>query len=489
MELILLIFRLLLAGVFGVAGLAKSLDRQGTEKALRDFGVPGTLVPALAFLLPLAEIGIAVALLFISTSWYAAIASAALLALFTVAMLYQMARGRNPDCHCFGQVTSTPVSNSTVFRNVVLILFSSFLISRGAAEQGTPLVSGRDDAFPVVIGLALTALLFTCFQTLVRILRRQDDIVRRIEVMELVARDGGEVERDEAGHPHEGLPIGAHVADFEAKDLSGGKVTLDGLLADKVPLLFLYVSPNCTPCAQLIPDIPDWERRLAGKVRLVFISSGEKKENTAKFGEFAGTIILQNGREVSDVLKAKWTPTAVLVSADGRVLSHPAAGDQAIRELIQQIASNDTNSQYAYFVNGTRDSHMLRVGEAAPNFAVKDISGRVINNDFLGGKRTLVAFWSMTCPHCENMLPALREWDSNRTDADPQLIVFSDGDKEAHENLGLLSPVIIDPGHETAGEFGMYGTPSAVLLDEDARFVTETAIGAPDIWALLGRRK
>lgn len=489
MEILLLLIRLLLAGVFGIAGLAKALDRKGSEKALRDFGVPEILVPAFAIVLPLAEIGIAVGLLFISTSWYSAIGSAALLTVFTVAMLYQIAKGRNPDCHCFGQVTSTPISNVTVVRNIVLILVSAFLISQGAAEQGTALVSGRDDAFPVVIGLVLIAILFACFHTLVRILGRQDDIVRRIEVMELVAREGGEVERDEAGHPHEGLPIGAHIADFEAKDLNGGKITLDGLLADGVPLLFLYVSPNCTPCAQLIPDIPEWERRLAGKARLVFISSREKKENAAKFGEFAGAIILQNGREVSDVLKAKWTPTAVLVSADGRVLSHPAAGDQAIRDLIEQIASNDPAGPYTYFVNGTRDSHMLRVGETAPNFAVKDIKGRVINNDFLKGKPTLVAFWSMTCPHCENMLPALRDWDAKRTDADPQLIVFSDGDDEAHEKLGLSSPVVIDPGHETAGEFGMYGTPSAVLLDENSRFATETAIGAPDIWALLGRSK
>jgi thiol-disulfide isomerase/thioredoxin len=489
MDIVLLLIRLLLAGVFGVAGLAKAMDRKGSEKALREFGMPASLVPAAAVFLPLAEIAVAVSLLFVTTSWYAAIASAALLGVFTAAMLYQMAKGRNPDCHCFGQVSSTPVSNSTVVRNVLLLVASAVLISRGASDQGTALVSGRDDAFAVVVGLVVLGLLFAAFQTLVQIVKKQDDIVRRIEVMELVAREGGEVERDEAGHPHEGLPIGAHIAGFEAKDIEGEKVTLDGLLSGGVPLLFLYVSPNCTPCAQLLPDIPEWQSRLDGRVRLVFISSGSKKENKDKFGDLSGTVILQEGREVSDVLKAKWTPTAVFVSADGRVISHPAAGDQAIRDLVEQIASGDAAGPYAYFVNGSRDSHLLRVGESAPHFAVKDITGRVINNDYIAGKRTLVAFWSTTCPHCENMLPSLREWDEKRTDEDPQLIVFSDGDEEAHKKFGLRSPVIIDPGHETAGEFGMYGTPSAVLLDEESRFITETAIGAPDIWALLGRRK
>jgi hypothetical protein len=49
--------------------------------------------------------------------------------------------------------------------------------------------------------------------------------------------------------------------------------------------------------------------------------------------------------------------------------------------------------------------------------------------------------------------------------------------------------VILDEGHKTAAGFGMYGTPSAVLVNEDGVIVSETAIGAPDIWALIGKRK
>jgi hypothetical protein len=34
----------------------------------------------------------------------------------------------------------------------------------------------------------------------------------------------------------------------------------------------------------------------------------------------------------------------------------------------------------------------------------------------------------------------------------------------------------------------MLGTPSAVLIDENGRIISETAIGAQNIWALVGRR-
>ena len=49
--------------------------------------------------------------------------------------------------------------------------------------------------------------------------------------------------------------------------------------------------------------------------------------------------------------------------------------------------------------------------------------------------------------------------------------------------------VILDPGHKTAEGFGMFGTPSAVLIDEKGIFISETEIGAADIWALIGRNK
>jgi hypothetical protein len=49
--------------------------------------------------------------------------------------------------------------------------------------------------------------------------------------------------------------------------------------------------------------------------------------------------------------------------------------------------------------------------------------------------------------------------------------------------------VIIDRGYKTAAKLGMNGTPSAVLIDEDAVIATETAVGASNIFALLGRRK
>jgi hypothetical protein len=66
--------------------------------------------------------------------------------------------------------------------------------------------------------------------------------------------------------------------------------------------------------------------------------------------------------------------------------------------------------------------------------------------------------------------------------------VFSDGPEEEHESLQLRSPVVLDPGYKISERLGMFGTPSAVMVDESGTIVSETAMGASNIWALVGRR-
>src|SRR2546421_6349865 len=103
MSLALLIARLLLAAVFLVAGLAKLADLAGSQQALRDFGVPAKLSTPFGVLLPLAELAVAVALVPTVSVWWGSLGALALLLIFVVGIAFNLARGRTPDCHCFGQ--------------------------------------------------------------------------------------------------------------------------------------------------------------------------------------------------------------------------------------------------------------------------------------------------------------------------------------------------------------------------------------------------
>src|ERR671915_1984862 len=137
----LLIARLLLALVFVVAGIAKLADRTGSRQGLVGFGVPTALAIPLGILLPLAELAVAAALVPTSTAWWGALGALALLLLFVAGIGVNLARGRKPDCHCFGQLHSSPAGWSTLARNGALAALAGFVVWAGYDGVGPSAVS------------------------------------------------------------------------------------------------------------------------------------------------------------------------------------------------------------------------------------------------------------------------------------------------------------------------------------------------------------
>ena len=499
METFLLLVRLILFGIFALAGIGKFLDLDGSEKAVKDFGAPEELAKPLSVLLPAGEILIALLLLSAATSWFGALFGFLLLLVFIGGMLYQMAQGNAPDCHCFGQIHSEPVSRKSLIRNGIFAFLAFVLIVSGRDNQGAGIFdatnSSEGNSMSVILGLATVALLAAAVYFLKTISEQQTQIMRRIEILELTAHEGGrETTRENLSNPHDGLPIGAPAPDFELPNVDGRNVAFEHLLTQAKPMLFLFVSPTCSPCAALLPEIEEWQKEIGDKVNFIFLSSGKAKENFDKFAGVNPTqILLQNNREVSTLFNAQWTPTALLINADGTIASHVAAGDAAIRELIEKIKDRNLEDKFLFITNtngdGVKSGNAPKLGENIPEFSIEDLSGRQINQNDFQGKKTLVAFWSLTCPHCVNMMEDLREWDLQKNLDEPNLVVFSDGEIEAHRNLNLKSPILIDKDYKISEKLGMYGTPSAVLVNENGKIISETATGAPQIWSLLGKKR
>ncbi|HEX8289119.1 MAG TPA: MauE/DoxX family redox-associated membrane protein [Pyrinomonadaceae bacterium] len=490
MEILLLLIRIFLSGVFGLAAVGKLLDLEGSEKAVKAFGTPEEYAKTFAIALPFAELVFAVCLLFVGTSWLGAAGALILLLSFIGGMIWQIKQGNAPDCHCFGQIHSEPVGVKSLIRNIVFAVLALILVFQGWNNQGLGFSELPNDiAAQLFTGLAVIALLGVAVFYLKKISEQQNLIMRRIEVLELISHDGETgkaVEREEAGNPHEGLPLGAPFPDFELADINGKIIAFEHLLARAKHTLFFFVSPTCNPCKALLPEIEAWQAELQDKIQFVYVSTGGVEENLEKLGgKGYKQILLQKDRELADLVNARWTPTALLVNADGAIASHLAAGDASIRQLVEKIKTENFDDDLLFVTNGT----LTKIGEKVPEFSLPDLNGREITSNDLRGKKTLVTFWSTTCPFCIGMMEDLRKWDAQRDSDDPNLLVFSAGDAEDHEELDLESPIVLDEQFKVADKFGMSGTPSAVLVDENGRIVSETAVGAEKIWALIGKRK
>src|SRR4029078_11747207 len=93
--------RVLLAGTFAFAGVAKALDMRGSRHSVAAFGVPAWLANPIGTLLPWAELAIAFILLVAPTALWGAALASLLLGVFTIVITVNLALGRTPDCHCF----------------------------------------------------------------------------------------------------------------------------------------------------------------------------------------------------------------------------------------------------------------------------------------------------------------------------------------------------------------------------------------------------
>ena len=490
MEIVLLLIRLVLFAVFALAGIGKLLDLKGSEQAVKDFGTPEEFAKTFAIAIPFAEIIFAFCFLFVSTSWVGALGGFILLLSFTGGMVWQMSQGNAPDCHCFGQIHSEPISRKSLVRNTIFLFLALFLMAQGRGSQGYDLTEGNSSSMQLLLIFVVLALVAATLFYLKKVLDGQTEILRRIDLLELVASDGAQLERKEAGSPSDGLPIGSPFPDFDLTTASGDRVSLSKITGKRRPSIFFFVSPTCEPCKALLPEMERWDAELADRVNLVLLSSGSVEDNKARFSVFSDDVILQEKREVAESVYARWTPTALLVRADGTIGSHPAVGDIAIRALVHKVRTekSDSGNFFVATENGNGSRTPL-IGTAIPKFSLPDVTGRTVDSGDLVGKKTLAVFWSPTCPHCTAMMNELKHWDSSRSETDPQLVVFSDGEEEAHRDLQLNAPILLDADYTTAEKLGMFGTPSAVVIDESGTIISETAVGASNIWALIGRRK
>ncbi|MGH7785001.1 MAG: TlpA family protein disulfide reductase, partial [Candidatus Binatia bacterium] len=340
-----------------------------------------------------------------------------------------------------------------------------FLVLLGASGQGPSFADIRIYTTELVFGLILTAGVAGSLLLLKSILEKQSAILRRLEILEVIASDGASVQRDHAGDPNDGLPIGAVFPDFELPDVRGRVTTFDEVLAGGKATLFFFVAPTCQPCNALMPEIDMWRSELNDKINFIFITRGTPEENAEKFADGTEkTFLLQRDREFQDQVYAKWTPSALLVNVDGRVASHVASGDVAIRSLVEKLRTENVDDPFFYYAIGHDGVRTPKIGEPVPDFELSDLDGRTITANELHGKPTLVTFWSLTCPHCLNMAEQIKEWEKNRGVDDPNLLLFSDGTAEDHRDVGISSPILIDKAHEASAKFGMQGTPSGVLI-------------------------
>jgi peroxiredoxin len=341
---------------------------------------------------------------------------------------------------------------------------------------------------------------------LVHLLRQNGRLLVRLEALEATLASGGSVATSENGtpiHQAEGLPVGSEAPDFSLSGLHGETLTLDALRSSGKPVMALFTDPGCGPCNAMLPDVGRWQGEHAQKLTLALISRGEVEENKTKAQEHGlSNMLLQMDWEVSESYEVRGTPSAVLISTDGKIATPVAGGEEGIRALLSYAVGEraqlpmqphqpQTQGQPCPICGKVHAAAPTveaaqKVGEEAPEVKLPDLEGHTVELADFRGEKTLVLFWNPGCGFCQQMLPDLKEWEATSPEDTPRLLVVSAGSEEANKEMGLASPVLLDQQFVVGRAFGASGTPSAVLVDAEGKVASDVAVGAPAVMELAG---
>ncbi|GAC1349544.1 MAG: hypothetical protein NVSMB27_23690 [Ktedonobacteraceae bacterium] len=491
MGILLLVARFLLAVVFMVSGLAKLFDLSGSQKAMKDFGLPTVLAAPLGALLPFVELAVAVALIPAASAWWGATGALALVLIFIAGISYNLAQGRKPDCHCFGQLQSEPIGWSTVVRNVIIAAVAGIVTWRGQVDAGPSMVAwvatltvAQD--IELGIGIVLVVLVALESWVLLEAMRQIGRLLVRVE--ELEARPVSAADSDSSEF---GLPEGEDAPAFELPDLSGNMISLESLRAADKALFLVFSDPNCGPCSGMMPEYAQWEREYSDKLTFALISRGTVEENRAKTAEHGvQRVLLQTDREVANTYLVRGTPSAVLIRRDGSIDGPLSEGEDEIRELLQDQVETPS-SRYLPIVNvngkAPAENQLAFATQGAPalDITLPDLAGHMITLTDFRGSPTVLVFYDPGCTYCEGMLRELKAWETRRPKDAPQVLVISRGNLTENRNLGLRTTILHDPDFTVPSLFQANATPSAVLIDEEGIVASKVVTGGPDVIKLI----
>lgn len=337
MDIALLFIRLILAGVFLVAGAAKLIDRTGSSQAIIDFGLPVRFAPLLGTGVPLLECVIGAALLLTATAQFAAFVAIGVLFSFIIGIVVNLLKGRRPDCHCFGQLHSAPIGPAILVRNSLLLALALVIVTFGPGLSPVQTII----AYPVTVLVIILILLFSSALAVQswfiwQLIHQQGHLLLRLETLERAS--GVEAPSTNVLKYHtEGLTVDTKAPRFTTISTDNELVSLDALMSTGLPIVLIFTDPNCGPCNALLPDIAKWQRDLATRVIIAVVSRGSYEINRGKAVQYSLTNVLIQEEDVFSLYDVNGTPGAVLVSPQGMIGSPLAMGRDAIEALVQSI--------------------------------------------------------------------------------------------------------------------------------------------------------
>ncbi|MDN5332471.1 MAG: hypothetical protein PWP45_1696 [Tepidanaerobacteraceae bacterium] len=110
-------------------------------------------------------------------------------------------------------------------------------------------------------------------------------------------------------------------------------------------------------------------------------------------------------------------------------------------------------------------------GYPAPDFELKDLSGKTVRLSDLKGKTVVLNFWSLNCSFCLAEMPDFEEFYRSRPENVEIVLVNLDRNADKVrtyiENKGYTFTVLLDEKAQTVRSYLIRGVPTTIFVGED----------------------
>ncbi|QPJ63867.1 MAG: TlpA family protein disulfide reductase [Candidatus Nitronauta litoralis] len=113
--------------------------------------------------------------------------------------------------------------------------------------------------------------------------------------------------------------------------------------------------------------------------------------------------------------------------------------------------------------------------KVAPEFSLKDLTGKTVDLKDLRGKPVLLNFWATWCQACKEELPSMQRLHETMKNEGVQVIAISIDRADPEEvqkyvdQYKLTFPVLLDPNQETRRRYFIMGLPTSYLIDANGK--------------------
>lgn len=112
----------------------------------------------------------------------------------------------------------------------------------------------------------------------------------------------------------------------------------------------------------------------------------------------------------------------------------------------------------------------IAIGEKAPDFELKTLSGDTIKLSDYRGKKVMLNFWATWCPPCKEEMPDMEKFHQANgeevvilaVNIDPQFNV-----EQFVSEMGITFPILLDEKDEVNSQYQILTVPTTYFIDKE----------------------